>query len=112
MRTVSSLRVANLQQQRFDLAVCSMVYRHFPSVEQVTRDAVEYLKPNGMLVIASIMARVQHAADGDSDRVNESEAPPIIPVEYEHLVSHTRGSRRSIQYACVIRGHRTRQLHL
>jgi len=92
MRAVSSL--AELQQQRFDLAVCSMAYHHFPSVEQVTRDIVEYLKPGGMLAVADIAARVHvHAADGDGVGVNESEseAPAIIPAEYEHLVSHTRG---------------------
>jgi hypothetical protein len=71
-----------------------MAYHHFPSVEQVTRDIVEYLKPSGMLAVADIAARVHvHAADGEGDGVNESEseAPPIIPAEYEHLVSHTRG---------------------
>lgn len=73
-----------------------MAYHHFPSVEQVTRDIFEYLKPNGMLAVADIAARV-HAADGllEEDRVNESgsgsEAKRIIPAEYEHLVSHTRG---------------------
>jgi hypothetical protein len=73
-----------------------MAYHHFPSVEQVTRDIVEYLKPSGMLAVADIAPRVHvHAADGDGDGdgVNESESgvPPIIPAEYEHLVSHTRG---------------------
>lgn len=63
-----------------------MAYHHFPSVEQVTRDLVEYLKPNGVLAVADIAARapVHAAADGD-------EAPAIIPAEYEHIVSHTRG---------------------
>jgi 2-polyprenyl-3-methyl-5-hydroxy-6-metoxy-1,4-benzoquinol methylase len=65
-----------------------MAYHHFPSVEQVTRDIVEYLKPSGILAVADIAAGV-HAADGVE--VNESEAPPIIPAEYEHLVSHSRG---------------------
>ncbi|KAF8496734.1 S-adenosyl-L-methionine-dependent methyltransferase [Russula emetica] len=94
MRAVSSLAELQ-QQQRFDLAVCSMAYHHFPSVEQVTRDIVEYLKPSGILAVADIAARVHAAADGDGDgdKVNESEseAPSIIPAEYEHLVSHTRG---------------------
>lgn len=71
-----------------------MAYHHFPSVEQVTRDIVKYLKPGGMLAVADIAARV-HAADGDGASVevnaSGSEAPPIIPAEYEHLVSHTRG---------------------
>jgi|SRR6266852_1423804 len=60
-----------------------MAYHHFPSVEQVTRDIVEYLKPSGMLAVADIATRV-HAADQDGN-------VPIIPAEYEHLVSHTRG---------------------
>jgi 2-polyprenyl-3-methyl-5-hydroxy-6-metoxy-1,4-benzoquinol methylase len=70
-----------------------MAYHHFPSVEQVTRDIVEFLKPSGMLAVADIAARVQHGADVVGDGVNESEseAPPIIPAEYEHLVSHTHG---------------------
>ena len=73
-----------------------MAYHHFPSVEQVTRDIVEYLKPSGILAVADIAARVHaHAADGHEDGVNASgsgsEAPAIIPAEYEHLVSHTRG---------------------
>jgi hypothetical protein len=75
-----------------------MAYHHFPSVEQVTRDIVEYLKPSGMLAVADIAARVHvHAADGVGVGVgvgvneSESEAPPIIPAEYEHLVSHTHG---------------------
>jgi hypothetical protein len=67
-----------------------MAYHHFPSVEQVTRDIVEYLKPSGTLAVADIAARV-HAVDGDGVKESESEAPPIIPAEYEHLVSHTRG---------------------
>jgi len=84
MRAVSSL-----QQEHFDLAVCSMAYHHFPLVEQVTRDIVEYLKPGGILAVADIAARVLHAADGVDVGVNESEALPIIPAEYEHLVSHS-----------------------
>lgn len=66
-----------------------MAYHHFPSVEQVTRDIVEYLKPSGVLAVADIAAR-GHA---DAVEVNESggEVPPIIPAEYGHLVSHTRG---------------------
>ena len=72
-----------------------MAYHHFPSVEQVTRDIVEYLKPGGTLAVADIAARVQHAADGVDVGVNvnesESEAPRIIPAEYEHLVSHSHG---------------------
>jgi len=74
-----------------------MAYHHFPSVEQVTRDIVEYLKPSGMLAVADIAARVHRAADGDGDgdgEVNESESetpPPIIPAEYQHIVSHTHG---------------------
>lgn len=88
MRAVGSL--AELQQQRFDLAVCSMAYHHFPSVEQATRDIVEYLKPSGVLAVADIAARVHmHAADGVNE--SDSETPAIIPAEYEHIVSHTRG---------------------
>ena len=75
-----------------------MAYHHFPSVEQVTRDIVEYLKPSGVLAVADIAARghvAAAAADGDGVvEVNESggEVPqPIIPAEYEHLVSHTHG---------------------
>jgi 2-polyprenyl-3-methyl-5-hydroxy-6-metoxy-1,4-benzoquinol methylase len=70
-----------------------MAYHHFPSVEQVTRDIVGFLKPGGVLAVADIAARVQHAADSDrvGDGVSVSEAPPIIPAEYEHLVSHTHG---------------------
>jgi len=102
MRAVSSL--AELQQQRFDIAVCSMAYHHFPSVEQVTRDLFEHLKPGGMLAVADIAARAPpvHLADGVvgvgvgvKNDDSESEAlplpPPIIPAEYEHLVSHTQG---------------------
>jgi 2-polyprenyl-3-methyl-5-hydroxy-6-metoxy-1,4-benzoquinol methylase len=63
-----------------------MAYHHFPSVEQVTRDIVEYLKPSGMLAVADIAACVR-AADGDGG----GGEVPIIPAEYEHLVSHTRG---------------------
>ena len=65
-----------------------MAYHHFPSVEQVTRDIVEYLKPSGVLAVADIAARV-HAADGDAS--GDGDGAPIIPAEYEHLVSHTRG---------------------
>ena len=68
-----------------------MAYHHFPSVAQVTRDIFEYLKPGGMLAVADIAARVHASAAADGHAVNESEAPAIIPVEYEHLVSHTRG---------------------
>ena len=74
-----------------------MAYHHFPSVEQVTREIVEYLKPGGMLAVADIAARVHAVADGVGVRVgvgvneSESEAPSIIPAEYEHLVSHTHG---------------------
>lgn len=74
-----------------------MAYHHFPSVEQVTRDIVEYLKPSGVLAVADIAARghaaAAAAADGVEVEVDESggEVPPIIPAEYEHLVSHTRG---------------------
>jgi hypothetical protein len=71
-----------------------MAYHHFPSVEQVTRDIVEHLKPSGVLAVADIAARGHAAAaDGVEAEVNESggEVPPIIPAKYEHLVSHTRG---------------------
>jgi hypothetical protein len=75
-----------------------MAYHHFPSVEQVTRDIVEYLKPSGVLAVADIAARVHAAADGDGvmDGVNEGKGkgeapPPIIPAEYDHLVSHSHG---------------------
>jgi hypothetical protein len=46
-----------------------MAYHHFPSINQVTRDIVEYLKRRGMLAVADIAARMQHAAGGDSDSV-------------------------------------------
>jgi 2-polyprenyl-3-methyl-5-hydroxy-6-metoxy-1,4-benzoquinol methylase len=74
-----------------------MAYHHFPSVEQVTRDIVEHLKPSGVLAVADIAARghaAAAAAAAGGVEVNESGGevlPPIIPAEYEHLVSHTRG---------------------
>ncbi|SRR6266403_112745 len=77
-----------------------MAYHHFPSVEQVTRDLFEYLKPGGMLAVADIAARthVHPAADGVGN--DESDAPPIIPAEYDHLVSHTRGFTE--EYMCAL----------
>lgn len=68
-----------------------MAYHHFPSVEQVTRDIFGFLKPSGVLAVADIAARVQLHAAADGVNESESEAPPIIPAEYEHLVSHTHG---------------------
>jgi hypothetical protein len=92
-----------------------MAYHHFPSVEQVTCDIVKYLKPRGMAV-ANIAARAHDAAAATADGVGvneskgEGKAPPIVPAEYKHLVSHT-WIHRGV-YACVIRGCRTCRLHL
>ncbi|KAH9972025.1 S-adenosyl-L-methionine-dependent methyltransferase [Russula compacta] len=78
MRAVGSLAELQ-QQQRFDVAVCSMAYHHFASVQDVTRELVEHLKPSGTLAVADI-ARVE---------ADEGEAP--IMAQYEHIVAHTRG---------------------
>jgi len=77
MRAVGSL--AELQQEHFDIVVCSMAYHHFPSVKDVTRELTKYLKPSGTLAVADI-ARVE---------ADESESP--IMAKYEHIVAHTRG---------------------
>ncbi|KAI9508821.1 S-adenosyl-L-methionine-dependent methyltransferase [Russula earlei] len=77
MRAVGSL--AELQQARFDVAVCSMAYHHIPSVQDVTRELVAYLKPSGTLAVADIA------------RVEEDEGEPPIMAKYEHIVAHTRG---------------------
>jgi SAM-dependent methyltransferase len=82
MRAVNSLAELH-QEQCFDLAVCSMAYHHFASVEQITRELVTYLKPRGTLAVADI-ARMP----GDTE---EAAAPPVIPAQYEHIVAHTRG---------------------
>lgn len=60
-----------------------MAYHHFASVQDVTRELVEYLKPSGTLAVADI-ARVE--ADDDK---GETETP--IMAQYAHIVAHTRG---------------------
>jgi len=77
MRAVGSL--TELQQEHFDIVVCSMAYHHFPSVKDVTSELVKYLKPRGTLAVADI-ARVE---------ADESETP--IMAKYELIVAHTRG---------------------
>ncbi|KAH9989748.1 hypothetical protein BJV77DRAFT_1015731, partial [Russula vinacea] len=65
MRAVNSLAELH-HEQRFDLAVCSMAYHHFASVEQVTREIVSYLKPRGTLAVADI-ARMRMRKPGDAE---------------------------------------------
>ncbi|KAI5117257.1 hypothetical protein M0805_006420 [Coniferiporia weirii] len=66
--------------QKFDVVVCSMAYHHFPSIEDVTRTLVFFLKPGGMLLIA--------------DRVL-SYKPPVPVPEIEHVVPHKGGFAES-----------------
>jgi len=83
MRAIGSLdELATQQQQQqqcFDIAVCSMAYHHFASVQDVTRELAKHIKPGGTLAVADI-ARVE---------ADEGERP--ILADHGHIVAHTRG---------------------
>ncbi|KZV64678.1 S-adenosyl-L-methionine-dependent methyltransferase [Peniophora sp. CONT] len=46
-----------LEGKKFDVVTCSMVYHHIHSPESHTKTLVQYLKPNGKLIISSLMHR-------------------------------------------------------
>ncbi|KAM5542801.1 hypothetical protein V8D89_003762 [Ganoderma adspersum] len=59
---------------KFDLAVCSASFHHFPSLEDMSRLLASFLKPGGALVVADIKA----APDGRL----------LFPETHHHLVPH------------------------
>ncbi|KAF8812000.1 S-adenosyl-L-methionine-dependent methyltransferase [Phlegmacium glaucopus] len=61
-----------LDDEKFDVIICTSAYHHFEDVSQVTRLLVHFLKPSGALIV-----------------IDNMETP--VPKEYHHLVIHRHG---------------------
>jgi len=61
-----------LDNEKFDVIICTSAYHHFEDVNQVTRILAHFLKPSGALIV-----------------IDNRETP--VPKEYHHLVAHRHG---------------------
>jgi len=61
----------------FDVIVCASSYHHFPSIDEVTKTLVSYLKPGGSLLVA--------------DLIHDESTHESFPPGAEHIVPHKGG---------------------
>lgn len=69
-----------LDGMKFDVVVCASSYHHFPSIEDVTKALVSYLKPGGSLLVADLMK----PSSAES-------AEALFPTGAHNIVAHKGG---------------------
>ncbi|KAG1819759.1 S-adenosyl-L-methionine-dependent methyltransferase [Suillus subaureus] len=69
-----------LDGMKFDVVVCASSYHHFPSIGDVTKTLVSYLKPGGSLLVADLMK----PSSAES-------AEALFPTGAHNIVAHKGG---------------------
>ncbi|KAG1865331.1 S-adenosyl-L-methionine-dependent methyltransferase [Suillus subluteus] len=71
-----------LDGMKFDVVVCASSYHHFPSIEDVTKALVSYLKPGGSLLVADLMKPSAESAQASA---------ALFPTGAHNIVAHKGG---------------------
>ncbi|KAG6819803.1 hypothetical protein H0H93_008498 [Arthromyces matolae] len=83
-----------LNDEKFDVIVCTSAYHHFPDIDAVTRMLTFFLKQGGSLIVVDLMKNTGTHSHGTRSH-GPGEGHTLIPEKFHHIVPHKGGLDQS-----------------